>query len=57
MTQGLVLQNSDHLLGALKLMQLLRFGLKIECGKCTESVAVLTIKNEFKIKAVQMERV
>lgn len=53
----MILQEPDYLLGALKLMLLLYFGLKIEYAKCMKSVAMLTINNEFKMKVVQMERV
>lgn len=51
------MQEADYLLGALKLMQLLYFGLKIEHAKYMKSVAMLTINNEFKTKVVHMERV
>jgi len=50
----LILQEADYLLGAVKLMQLLYFGLKIEYAKYMRSVAILTINNEFKIKVVRM---
>lgn len=50
-------QEPDYLLGALKLMQLLYFGLKIEYAKCMKSVAMLTINNEFRMKVARMERV
>lgn len=53
----MILQEADYLLGALKLMQLLYFGLKIEYAKCMKSVAMLTINNEFKMRVVHMERV